>query len=85
MYEDAVELQLFFIKKRDEVCKNGEILVTPALSYLENHLHRAVEVERRDKMAKEHAEEEKKRLQDTNDNDPTNMASKVRPPYIYLA
>jgi len=44
LYEDAVEMQMFFIRRRDEVCKNGEILLTPALSYTEKHLSTVIEV-----------------------------------------
>ena len=43
LYEDAVELQLYFIRKRDETCKNGEVLVTPALSLTERRFHITVE------------------------------------------
>ena len=52
MYEDSIELQQFFMRKRDELCKNGEILLTPALSYTELHLHKALEVERRERTPK---------------------------------
>uniref|UniRef100_A0A8C3HYY7 Protein polybromo-1 n=1 Tax=Chrysemys picta bellii TaxID=8478 RepID=A0A8C3HYY7_CHRPI len=50
IYEDAVELQQFFIKIRDELCKNGEILLSPALSYTTKHLHNDVEKEKRKKQ-----------------------------------
>lgn len=43
-------MQHFFIKKRDEICKNGEILLTPALSYTERHLQAALDAERNRKM-----------------------------------
>ena len=32
-FKDAYELQRFFIQKRDELCKNGELLISGALSY----------------------------------------------------
>ena len=38
-----MELQLYFIRKRDETCKNGEVLVTPALSLTERRFHITVE------------------------------------------
>ena len=63
LYEDAVELQMFFIKKRDEICKNGEILLTPALSHTERHLQLAVEDEKREKLPREQKEDEEKRKQ----------------------
>ncbi|NP_001392505.1 protein polybromo-1 isoform 70 [Homo sapiens] len=61
IYEDAVELQQFFIKIRDELCKNGEILLSPALSYTTKHLHNDVEKERKEKLPKEIEEDKLKR------------------------
>ena len=59
LYEDAVEMQHFFIKKRDEICKNGEILLTPALSYTERHLQAALDAERHSKLLQEKDGQEK--------------------------
>ncbi|XP_075015306.1 protein polybromo-1 isoform X14 [Calonectris borealis] len=61
IYEDAVELQQFFIKIRDELCKNGEILLSPALSYTTKHLHNDVEKEKKEKLPKEIEEDKLKR------------------------
>ncbi|XP_064154840.1 protein polybromo-1-like isoform X1 [Anguilla rostrata] len=61
IFEDAVELQQFFIKIRDELCKNGEILLTPALSYTTKHLHNDVEKEKKEKLPKEIEEDKLKR------------------------
>ncbi|XP_050813660.1 protein polybromo-1 isoform X24 [Gopherus flavomarginatus] len=61
IYEDAVELQQFFIKIRDELCKNGEILLSPALSYTTKHLHNDVEKEKKEKLPKEFEEDKLKR------------------------
>ncbi|XP_032177726.1 protein polybromo-1 isoform X9 [Mustela erminea] len=61
IYEDAVELQQFFIKIRDELCKNGEILLSPALSYTTKHLHNDVEKEKKEKLPKELEEDKLKR------------------------
>uniref|UniRef100_A0A8C5R7N0 Protein polybromo-1 n=1 Tax=Leptobrachium leishanense TaxID=445787 RepID=A0A8C5R7N0_9ANUR len=61
IYEDAVELQQFFIKIRDELCKNGEILLSPALSYTTKHLHNDVEKEKKEKLPKEFEEDKAKR------------------------
>ncbi len=33
LYKDAYELQRYFIQKRDELCKNGELLMSGSLSY----------------------------------------------------
>ena len=59
LYEDAVEMQHFFIKKRDEICKNGEILLTPALSYTERHLQAALDAEKHSKLLQEKDGQEK--------------------------
>nr|XP_033782116.1 protein polybromo-1 isoform X7 [Geotrypetes seraphini] len=61
IYEDAVELQQFFIKIRDELCKNGEILLSPALSYTTKHLHNDVEKEKKEKLPREMEEDKQKR------------------------
>uniref|UniRef100_A0A3B4C7W0 Protein polybromo-1 n=1 Tax=Pygocentrus nattereri TaxID=42514 RepID=A0A3B4C7W0_PYGNA len=61
IFEDAVELQQFFIRIRDELCKNGEILLTPALSYTSKHLHSDVEKEKKEKLPKEFEEDKLKR------------------------
>ncbi|XP_058229016.1 protein polybromo-1 isoform X3 [Hemibagrus wyckioides] len=61
IFEDAVELQHFFIRIRDELCKNGEILLTPALSYTSKHLHSDVEKEKKEKLPREFEEDKLKR------------------------
>lgn len=54
-------MQLLFIKIRDELCKNGELLLTPALSYTERHLQGALEAERKDKLVLEQKEDDEKK------------------------
>nr|XP_055040946.1 protein polybromo-1 isoform X3 [Misgurnus anguillicaudatus] len=61
IFEDSVELQQFFIRIRDELCKNGEILLSPALSYTTKHLHSDVEKEKKEKLPKEYEEDKLKR------------------------
>ncbi|XP_034725670.1 polybromo 1, like isoform X3 [Etheostoma cragini] len=63
IFEDAVELQQFFIKIRDELCKNGEILQSSALIYTSKHLHNDVEQEKREKIPKE-IEEDKLKMEE---------------------
>uniref|UniRef100_A0A3P8ZCP2 Protein polybromo-1 n=1 Tax=Esox lucius TaxID=8010 RepID=A0A3P8ZCP2_ESOLU len=69
IFEDAVELQQFFIKIRDELCKNGEILLSPALSYTSKHLHSDVEQEKREKIPKEIEEDKMKREEENKEGD----------------
>lgn len=52
VYEDSLELQQFFMRTRDELCKNGEVLLTPALSFTELHFQKALEKERLDRTSK---------------------------------
>ncbi|KAM9409587.1 polybromo 1, like [Pholidichthys leucotaenia] len=61
VFEDSVELQQFFIKIRDELCKNGEILLSSALNYTLKHLHNDVEQEKREKIPKEIEEDMQKK------------------------
>lgn len=61
LYEDAVEMQMYFIKTRDETCRNGEILLTPALSYMERHLQVALDAEKMEKLPLEQQNMEDKR------------------------
>ncbi|XP_061909828.1 protein polybromo-1-like isoform X1 [Entelurus aequoreus] len=61
IFEDAVELQQFFIRIRDELCKNGELLMSPALSYTAKHLHNDVEKDKKEKLPKEVEEDKIKR------------------------
>ncbi|XP_051997457.1 protein polybromo-1-like isoform X3 [Xyrauchen texanus] len=65
IFEDSVELQHFFVKIRDELCKNGEILLTPALSYTSKHLHADVDQEKREKLPQEVEEDRLKREEDS--------------------
>ncbi|XP_060077506.1 protein polybromo-1-like isoform X10 [Ylistrum balloti] len=61
LYEDAVEMHLYFIKTRDETCRNGEILLTPALSYTERHLQASLDAEKIEKLPMEQQSMEEKR------------------------
>ncbi|KAG7252062.1 hypothetical protein CRUP_021530, partial [Coryphaenoides rupestris] len=47
--------------KRLDLCKNGEILLSPALSYTSKHLHADVEQEKKKKLPKEFEEDKLKR------------------------
>lgn len=51
VFEDSIELQTFFIRKRDELC--GETLSSPALGYTTMHLSAAVETVRQSKLLQE--------------------------------
>ncbi|XP_040889763.1 polybromo 1, like isoform X5 [Toxotes jaculatrix] len=68
IFEDAVELQQFFIKIRDELCKNGEILLSSAVNYTLKHLHSDVEQEKREKIPKEIEEDKQKKAEEEEEN-----------------
>ncbi|XP_054473332.1 polybromo 1, like isoform X5 [Anoplopoma fimbria] len=67
IFEDAVELQQFFIKIRDELCKNGEILQSSSLNYTSKHFHSDVEQEKREKIPKEIEEDKLKTEEEEKD------------------
>ncbi|GFQ66100.1 protein polybromo-1 [Trichonephila clavata] len=58
VFEDSVELQSFFIKRRGVLCKNGEVLLSPALQYSEADLQASVETLRAQKLPREQQEAE---------------------------
>ena len=49
-FEDSIEMQQFFIRLRNELCKNGERLQSPALNYTEADLNASVENLRQEKL-----------------------------------
>lgn len=55
-----MELQQFFIKIRDELCKNGEIMLSTALNYTFKHLNSDVEQDKREKIPREIEEDKQK-------------------------
>lgn len=53
MYDDAVELQQFYVQQRDRVCKDGERFVSPAISQTKRHLQHELDEERKRKTKEE--------------------------------
>ncbi|CAH1167174.1 unnamed protein product [Phyllotreta striolata] len=53
VFQDAVELQLYFIKQRDELCNNGDLLSSPALIYTEIDAKASIDDIRAEKAMKE--------------------------------
>ncbi|XP_058259192.1 polybromo 1, like isoform X3 [Hemibagrus wyckioides] len=74
IFEDSIELQQFFLKIRDELCKNGEILLSPALSYTSRHLHSDVEQEKREKLPQE-MEEDRLKIEEDKKEEKTEGAT----------
>ena len=52
-YDDAVELQQFYVQQRDRVCKDGERFVSPAISQTKRHLQHELDEERKRKTKEE--------------------------------
>ena len=46
-----MEVQDFFIRKRDELCRQADVLHSPALQFTVDQLYDSVVREKRDKMA----------------------------------
>uniref|UniRef100_L7M5U2 Protein polybromo-1 n=1 Tax=Rhipicephalus pulchellus TaxID=72859 RepID=L7M5U2_RHIPC len=55
-FEDSVELQSYFIRLRDELCGQGDILQSPALSYTQQELTESVDLLRAQKLPQEQQE-----------------------------
>ncbi|KAI5726180.1 hypothetical protein M8J77_024956 [Diaphorina citri] len=53
VFEDSVELQSYFIRQRDEICRNGDLLHSPALNYSLLDLSTRVDELRQQKLQKE--------------------------------
>ncbi|XP_063225363.1 protein polybromo-1 isoform X23 [Bacillus rossius redtenbacheri] len=58
VFEDSIELQSCFIRQRDELCRGGDLLHSPALNYTLLDMAEAVEATRQHKLLEEQPEEE---------------------------
>lgn len=57
VFEDSIEMQSYFIKKRDELCQKGEKLSSPALGYGISQLMNDVDALRQSKQLQEQGSE----------------------------
>ncbi|KPM06091.1 polybromo-1-like protein [Sarcoptes scabiei] len=57
-FEDSIELQNYFIKLRDDLCRNGQLLSSSALNYNIQTLNAHIEGLRKEKASKELSEDE---------------------------
>lgn len=73
MYDDAVELQVFFVTRRDKMCKDGERFISPALLITRRHLVQELDEERKKKAEIEGKEDEKLKAQEKKDDKETGM------------
>jgi len=61
VYEDSVELQSYFIQQRDELCRRGEVLLTPALNFTSQQFAEMIEDDRREQTSREQDDDERKK------------------------
>lgn len=73
VFEDSIEMQLVFIKKRDELCKNGDILQSPALIYSTSNLHAAVDELRSTKQSEEQKDDGAPSTEEETSQDPLSI------------
>lgn len=58
MYDDAVELQQYFVAERDKLCKDGERFISPALLVVtRRHLQQELDDDRKNKAEAESKED----------------------------
>ncbi|XP_063225388.1 protein polybromo-1 isoform X25 [Bacillus rossius redtenbacheri] len=76
VFEDSIELQSCFIRQRDELCRGGDLLHSPALNYTLLDMAEAVEATRQHKLLEEQPEEEA----ETRSSDDSLKVSPASPP-----
>ena len=65
MYEDAIELQTFFVVERDNLCKDGQRFMSPALHYAKRKLLSQIDEEKKGKQNSEEKDDEKPGFEDS--------------------
>lgn len=68
VFDDSIELQTYFIKQRDELCKNGELLQSPALNYTIDDALTNIESIRQSKLLQESLEVETEETRSSDDS-----------------
>lgn len=58
VFEDSVEMQLFYVATRDQLCGDGAILQSPALRFKKEDVLSAVEVVKQCKMLEEQTDDD---------------------------
>ncbi|KAK3930738.1 Protein polybromo-1 [Frankliniella fusca] len=76
-FEDSIELQSFFIKLRDELCRGGDLLNSPALNYTLYTLADAVEQTRQQKLLQEQPEDDLEASRTGDETKPTENGDSV--------
>ncbi|XP_053202089.1 protein polybromo-1-like isoform X2 [Panonychus citri] len=74
-FEDSVELQLYFIRLRNELCRNGEVLQSSALNFTETNLNTQVDALKSQKLPFENQEAEAESKAEDKDADPSGGTS----------
>ena len=55
-----MELQSVFIQQRDEVCRRGEVLLTPALNFTSQQFTETIDDERRQQTSREQQQQQQR-------------------------
>ena len=75
IYEDAVELQQYFVAERTKLCKDGERFISPALLVTKRHLQQELDDERKKKVEAENREDERQKEIDKREGKGTEVRS----------
>lgn len=83
IFEDSIELQSFFIRKRDELCK--DVLNSPAINFTLMHLTATAETVKQSKLLQEEQEMEVENEISTQHGESMTIDQKVYSPgdYVY--
>ena len=80
MYEDACELQIYFLEERDRLCKDGLRLASPALNHTKASIQREIDSERKEKQETERLDDAQQIEEDKKNNKrPSKMTVEIQP------
>uniref|UniRef100_T1KTX6 BAH domain-containing protein n=1 Tax=Tetranychus urticae TaxID=32264 RepID=T1KTX6_TETUR len=83
-FEDSVELQLYFIRLRNELCRNGEVLISSALNFTEINLNAQVDALKLEKLPFENQETDAEAKGEDKEADPSGGAPVESIPEVSL-
>ncbi|XP_015790313.1 protein polybromo-1-like [Tetranychus urticae] len=83
-FEDSVELQLYFIRLRNELCRNGEVLISSALNFTEINLNAQDDALKLEKLPFENQETDAEAKGEDKEADPSGGAPVESIPEVSL-
>ena len=75
MYEDACELQMYFIMERDRLTKDGMRLMTQALNATQKKVQTEIDVERKAKQQNESSQDDDEEEESRDGSEKKNKSS----------